>query len=206
MGDKLADSSYWVQPWSSILFSGDLFDAIPFGLEPTELYTIEGDPVQHFQGQVAFAYGLLISPTCDMYEATNPPKLAHSYRVLVPVIDLARVIEMTQTVQRNLDQIRSRDHLTAYMYLPALKGHFAESVAILYRPTLVSDKFLAEPPRRIAQMHHLGRRHLKVKLAAYWGRAQVNEEELPLKERDEEATASTTWPRSGYDTGEELAT
>ncbi len=48
------------------LFAGDLFEAIPFGDQPTTLYRTEDG--KHFVGEVAFAYGLLTTPTCDMAE------------------------------------------------------------------------------------------------------------------------------------------
>jgi hypothetical protein len=162
------DDQYWVRPWSRLLFSGDVFEAIPFGTPPTEILVRE-DPglVQHYIGEVAFAYGLLVSPTCDMYEVVGAePRLGHPFRVLVPVLDLTEVVRHTGTVERNLGLLRSRDSLHAYMYLPPLPGFFEESVACLFRPAVVTDDFLADPPRRIAQMTPEGRRHLKVKLAA----------------------------------------
>jgi hypothetical protein len=42
------------------------------------------------------------------------------------------------------------------MYPPPLTGTFAsEQVAYLFRPTLVSDELLRDPPRRIAQLCRL---------------------------------------------------
>src|SRR4029077_6868046 len=101
----------------------------PFGLDTTELYTIEKDPLQHFQGQIDFAYGMLITPSCDMYGG-DPPTLAHKFRVLVPVLDLRHVVENTKSIGDNVDQMRKRDHLRAYMYLPPLRGRFEESLAV----------------------------------------------------------------------------
>jgi hypothetical protein len=34
-GTRPSDEHYWRQPWSSMLFAGDLFEAIPFGTQPT---------------------------------------------------------------------------------------------------------------------------------------------------------------------------
>jgi hypothetical protein len=56
----------------------------------------------------------------------------------------------------------------------------------------------------IAQMHAAARRHMKAKLALYWGRVEVNEEELPLGERDEDKVVATIRPPSPYDTGENI--
>lgn len=74
-----------------------------------------------------------------------------------------------------------------------------EHVACLFRPTLVSDEFLADPPRRVAQLQAEARRHLKVKLAAYWARAAIDRRDLPLHEKLEEEVRSTKAPPSRYD-------
>lgn len=64
------DHEYWQRPWARALFAGDLFEAIPFGDQPTVVYTAEQNDAsgKHFLGEVAFGYGLLITPTCDMAE------------------------------------------------------------------------------------------------------------------------------------------
>jgi hypothetical protein len=195
------DHEYWMAPWSTTLFVGDLFEAIPFGDQPTVIYTGEEDPVagKHFVGEVAFGFGLLITPTCDMTDQQGGGS-AHPYRVLVPVLPLRFVAEQTGAVAENQKLLRSRDAIHPYMYLPPLEGVLdEESVACLFRPSLVSDEALANPPRRIAQLQAPARRHLKVKLAAYWARVAVDPEELPLHERDEELAASENSPPSQYD-------
>lgn len=86
------------------------------------------------------------------------------------------------------------------MYLPPLERRLdEESVACLFRPSLVSDELLATPPRRVAQLQPMARRHLRVKLAPYWARLAVDPAELPLHERDEEAVRSSDLPASEYD-------
>ena len=57
------DHQYWTRPWSTALFAGDLFEGIPFGEQPTVVYTAEDVPPRHFLGEIAFGYGLLITPT-----------------------------------------------------------------------------------------------------------------------------------------------
>ena len=164
------------------------------------------EPARHYLGEVAFGYGLLISPTCDMHDQlAEEPRPAHPYRVLVPILPLAQVAESTDAVERNVGLLRSRDSLHAYMYLPALEGRFDESVACLFRPSLVSDEFLADPPRRIQQMHPEARRQLKIKLAAYWARVRVAPDQFPLHERDEESVRSESIPASVYDVDPETA-
>lgn len=195
------DDEYWVEPWARVLFSGDVFEAIPFGDQPTTLLTDEdSEPVKHYLGELAFGYGLLISPTCDMYnQFAEEPRPAHPYRVLVPILPLDRVVASTDAVERNVKVLRSRDSLHPYMYLPALDDFFDESVACLFRPSLVADDFLADPPKRIAQMHPEARRQLKIKLARYWGRVNVPRDQFDLHERHEEEARSGHLPPSAYD-------
>lgn len=86
------------------------------------------------------------------------------------------------------------------MYLPPLPGLLEEeSVACLFRPSLVSDDLLADPPRRVGQLQPEARRHLKVKLAAYWARVAIDPSELPLTERGEDELRAEQWPPSRYD-------
>ena len=192
------DEQYWISPWSTALFAGDLFEAIPFGEQPTTLY--RADDGKHFVGEVGFAYGLLTTPTCDMAEQRGDGETAHPFRVLVPVLPLKAVAEHASAVEESMQLLRGRDTLRPYMYLPPLPGVLEEeSVACLFRPSLVSDELLAEPPRRVAQLQPEARRHLKAKLAAYWARIAVDVKELPLQERGEEGLRADAWPPSRYD-------
>jgi hypothetical protein len=125
---------------------------------------------------------------------------SHPYRVLVPVLPLRLVLEQTGDVAKSEGLLRSRDTIQPYMYLPPLQDALDEDcVACLFRPSLVGDDFLADPPRRIAQLQPLARRHLKVKLAAYWSRVGIDPAEVRLHERDEDAAAAEAWPPSPYD-------
>jgi hypothetical protein len=196
------NDEYWQRPWARALFAGDLFEAIPFGNQPTVVYTAEHDkaPGKHFLGEIVFGHGLLITPTCDMTEQHGTDLVAHPYRVLVPVVPLDLVVKQTAAIDKSIGLLRNRDAITPYMYLPPFPGVFeSEQVACLFRPTLVSDELLSDPPCRVAQLQPTARRHLKVKLAAYWGRAAVNPDDLPLHERDESKLAVATWPPSVYD-------
>jgi hypothetical protein len=110
------------------------------------------------------------------------------------------VVKQTAAIDKSIGLLRNRDVITPYMYLPPLPGVFeSEQVACLFRPTLVSDGLLRNPPRRVAQLQPTARRQLKVKLAAYWGRASVNPDDLPLHERDERDLTASGWPSSPYD-------
>jgi hypothetical protein len=101
------DEQYWTPPWSTALFAGDLFEAIPFGDQPTMLY--RADDGKHFVGEVGFAYGLLITPTCDMAEQRGEGATAHPFRVFVPVLPLAMFVEQAGAVADSVNLLRSRD-------------------------------------------------------------------------------------------------
>lgn len=177
------DERYWGRPWATQLFAGDLLEAIPFGEQPTVVYTAEQGEAsgKHFVGEVVFGYGLLITPTCDMVNQHGGGESGHPYRIIAPVVPLSVVLTETGGLEQSANLIRSRDALTPYVYLPLLPGVFEEEqVACLFRPGLVADDLLRDPPRRVAQLQPEARRHLKVKLAAYWGRAGVRAEDLPL--------------------------
>jgi hypothetical protein len=125
---------------------------------------------------------------------------AHPYRVLVPVVSLEAVCDALEMPNDKRGLLRSRDRMHPYLYLPAVPGtDEGELVALLFRPTTVSEEFLRTPPRRLAQLHPLARRHVKVKLAAYWARAAVDPDALSMFERDEARPSAAQWPPSPYD-------
>jgi hypothetical protein len=188
-----------------MLFAGDLFDAIPFSTQPTVVVEGEDDDGgrKHYVGEIDWAYGLLITPTCDMADQrTGEP--AHPYRVLVPVLEFEAVCDALGTPEDKRGLIRSRDSSHPYLYLPPCAGlDEGDLVALLTRPAMVSEEFLRTPPRRLAQLHPRARRHLKVKLAAYWARARIEPNDLPLYERDEPYPRDTSWPPSPYDNSDD---
>jgi hypothetical protein len=193
-----ADEEYWVPSWSRVLFAGDLFAAIPFLDQPSETLVDEDRQGKHFLGPIAFAYGLLISPTCDMVDQKTLD-VSHPYRVFVPALPLTTVAEEAPGTAENVGLIRSRDKVVPYMYLPPLPGVLDESVACLFRPTLISDADLRALPRRIAQLGPEGRRQLKIKLIRYWGRIDPERQVIEPRERDEERFALPDGQRSLYD-------
>lgn len=185
------DDQYWILNWSSILFAGDLFAAVPFVDQPTVTLFDANGSGKHFVGEVKYGYGLLVSPTCDMIDQrTGQP--SHPYRVLVPVLPFAMVAEQAPGQRHNLGLIEARDSIHPYMYLPPLPGLLEEHlVACLYRPSLVDDELLRNPPRRVAQLHQEARRQLKIKLARYWGRVEPDRGRVRLEELDEERYRSS---------------
>jgi len=130
------DDQYWTRPWSSVLFAGDLFEAIPFADQPTVIYGAEDEQgaAQHFVGEIAIGYGVLITPTCDMADE-GEQEAAHPFRTLVPVVPLGLVVEHAGALEQSENLLRSRDTIRPYMYLPPLPGLFEEEhLACLFRP------------------------------------------------------------------------
>lgn len=193
-----ADDEYWVPSWSQVLFTGDLFAAIPFVDQPSETLLDEANSHKHYVGPVAFAYGLLISPTCDMVDQQTLEQ-SHPYRVFVPVLPLSMIEQGAPGAGRNLGLIRGRDKVVPYMFLPALPGVLEESAACLFRPSLISDGDLLDAPRRIAQLGPEGRRQLKIKLIRYWGRIDPERDGVNPTEKDEEKFGLAAGERSRYD-------
>jgi hypothetical protein len=110
------------------------------------------------------------------------------------------VAEGSPATAQNAGLIRTRDQVIPYMYLPPLPGVLAEdSVACFYRPATVSDEFLRDPPRRVAQLHPEARRQLKVKLARYWARVSPNRDDIDLQELDEDSVRANEMSASQYD-------
>jgi hypothetical protein len=102
-GTRPSDEHYWRQPWSSTLFAGDLFEAIPVGTQPTVAVEAENEEGahKHYVGGIEFAYGLLISPTCDMTDQATGGS-AHPYREgRIGVVDLASQLGHSPTMTLN---------------------------------------------------------------------------------------------------------
>lgn len=193
-----ADDEYWVPNWSTVPFTGDLFAAIPFVDQPSETRVDERGHGKHYLGPIAFAYGLLISPTCDMVDQRTLEQ-SHPYRVFVPVVPLSMIEEGAPAASGNIGLIRGRDTVIPYMFLPPLPAILEESAACLFRPTLISDDDLVAAPRRIAQLGPEGRRQLKIKLIRYWGRIDPERDDVNPTEKDEETFATAPGDRSRYD-------
>lgn len=192
------DDQYWVPSWSRVLFAGDLFAAIPFVDQPSETLVDETGHAKHYVGPIAFAYGLLISPTCDMVDQRTLEQ-SHPHRVFVPVLPLSMIEGSAPGARDNIGLIKGRDTMIPYMFLPALPGVLDESAACLFRPSLISDDDLLEAPRRIAQLGPEGRRQLKIKLIRYWGRIDPERDAVNPTEKDEETFALAVGERGSYD-------
>ena len=165
------DHEYWTAPWSTTLFAGDLFEAIPFGDQPTVIYTGEEGPRRRQALRRRGRVRLRPAGHADVRHGRPARRRPRRIRIASSFPSFRSASSPSRQAQspQNEKLLRSRDTIHPYMYLPPLAGVLEEeSVACLFRPSLVSDELLADPPRRIAQLQPPARRHLKVKLAAYW--------------------------------------
>lgn len=73
------NEQYWATPWSTVLFAGDLFEAIPFGDQPIGVYEADDEDAgaKHFLGEIVMGYGLLTTPTCDMADQSQGGARTH---------------------------------------------------------------------------------------------------------------------------------
>ena len=131
---------------------------------------------KHYLGEIAFGFGLLVSPTCDMYnQLAEDPRPAHPYRALVPILPLEEVAAATDAVEPKTSSCCARaTACTPTCDLPALSTGSSTRASPAYSgrpwsPTTSS----ADPPRRIAQMNPEARPQLKIKLARYWARVDL---------------------------------
>jgi hypothetical protein len=86
----------------------------PFGDQPTVVYTPEHGEARgkHFLGEVAYGYGLLITPTCEMAEQHGTSLTAHPYRVRAPVLPLDLVVKQTAAIEKGLGLLRDHNAIT----------------------------------------------------------------------------------------------
>jgi len=201
------DREYWIEPWSTTLFAGDLFEAIPFGDHPTGIYAGEEEPVagRHFVGEVAFGYGLLITPTCDMTHQHGGGGLAHPYRVLVPVLPLRFVAEQTGAVAENEKLLRGRDIATRSIRICTFRRSAARrrprrGERGVFLPTEPRQRRAARQPAAPGRAAAAGGQTASQGEArCVLARTAIDPNELPLHERDEDAVRASASPPSRYD-------
>jgi hypothetical protein len=81
--------------------------------------------------------------------------------VLIPVVSLEAVYDALEMPKDKRGLLRSRGQVHPYLHLPAVPGtDEGELLALLFRPATVSEEFLGTPPRQLAQLHPLARRHV----------------------------------------------
>ena len=103
---------------------------------------------------------MLLTPTCSMI-AQGSAGYAHVVRLLAPVLPLQRLIDEGAVKPGAVDDLRRRDHLVNYFYVPAIPAAaLPESLALLYSAITVHHNYLEE--RRIAQLSKIAAVHLEV--------------------------------------------
>lgn len=153
---------------------GDIFRDVPLG------YPFPADAFSHTEGKRKFlsgpfdaGFGMLLTPTCSMAAQGAPGNYAHSVRAIAPVLPLAYLVEQEAIKIGALPDLRERDHLINYMYIPAIEtAAMPESLALLYAVITVHHDYLETADdedgesRRIAQLSQPAAIHLKYKLTA----------------------------------------
>jgi hypothetical protein len=145
---------------------GDIFRDVPLG------YPWPPDAVDHEAGSRKFlagpfepGFGLLLTPTCSMTAQGAPGHYSHPVRMLAPVLPLEHLIAEKAIKAGAVDDLRERDHLINYFYVPAItEAALPESVALLYAAITVHHDYL--DGRRMAQLSQAAAVHLKYKMTA----------------------------------------
>ena len=144
---------------------GDLFCAVPQGFPwPADAIAHEEGERTFLSGPFSSGFGMLVTPTCSMV-AQGGTGYAHAVRALAPVIPLAELVERGVVKAGSVDDLRARDHLVNYFYLPPIEDQgLVESLALIYAPVTIHHDYLED--RRVAQLSEEAAVHLKYKLCA----------------------------------------
>lgn len=162
-----ADESYY-RDRTSYVRQGDLFCAIPQGFPwPPEAIAHEEGERTFLSGPFSSGFGMLVTPTCSMLAQGDATGYAHAVRSLAPVIPLAELVERGAVKAGSLGDLRARDHLVNYFYLPAIPDQgLEESLALIYAPVTIHHDYLED--RRVTQLSPEAAVHLKYKLCAMY--------------------------------------
>ncbi|HEX5592950.1 MAG TPA: hypothetical protein VFX35_06350 [Solirubrobacterales bacterium] len=162
-----ADETYYRER-TSYVRQGDLFCAIPQGFPwPSEAIAHEEGERTFLSGPFSSGFGMLVTPTCSMLAQGDATGYAHSVRSLAPVIPLAELVERGAVKAGAVQDLRARDHLVNYFYLPAIPDQgLEESLALIYAPVTIHHDYLED--RRVAQLSEEAAVHLKYKLCAMY--------------------------------------
>jgi len=119
-------------------------------------------------GPFEFGFGMLLTPTCSMTAQGEEGNYAHAVRMLAPVLPLERLVESGAIKAGSVPDMRVRDHLVNYFYLPAIPdADMPESMALIYSSITLHHDYLED--RRVAQLSESTEIHLKYKLTALYG-------------------------------------
>jgi hypothetical protein len=160
-----SDQSYYFDR-DAYLRQGDLFCGIPQGYPWPVDAVSQGEGERTFlSGPFTSGFGMLVTPTCSMRAQGQASGYAHSVRSLAPVIPLQELVDSGAVKPGSIIDLRARDHLVNYFYVPAIEeAGLVESLALLYAPLTIHHDFLED--RRIAQLSEEAAIHLKYKLCA----------------------------------------
>lgn len=183
-----ADSDYFQFDRTELLSQGDIFRDVPLAY-PTPAREILFDEAEGLWGDEEdaghrrflsgpFETGpaLLITPTCAM-SAQGGSGYSHPVRTLVPLRPLVDLVDAGAIREEHLGQIRSRDPLVSYMYVPPVEpAGIPESMALLYMPTTLHHDLI--DGQRVAQLAIEGARQLQRKLAWFMSGMRIHRAEF----------------------------
>lgn len=157
---------------------GDVFHDVPLG------YPFPPDALDHRSGERKFlsgpfepGFGMLLTPTCSMVAQGANAGYAHPVRMLAPVLPLEHLVAEGVVKAGALPDLRKRDHLVNYFYLPPIEDYsMSESLALLYSAITVHHDYLDD--RRVAQLAEPAAVHLKYKLTALYGGSLFSHEDF----------------------------
>jgi hypothetical protein len=170
------DADYYEQDRVELVSQGDIFRDVPvaYPLPADELVFDDDSPPEggrrFLSGPLTFAPAMLITPSCSL-GAQGAGGYAHPVRTLVPILPLAELVEKGVVKESAIAEIRRRDHLINYMYLPPLEHpdlefEMPESMALLYMPVTIHHDFIDS--NRVAQLAHRGAQQLQRKLVWFY--------------------------------------
>ncbi len=168
------DRAYYEPRIRVALFSqGDIFRDVPlaYPVAADEMVVDLADDGRRFlSGPLTFGPAMLVTPSCSLAQQRGTG-YSHPVRTLVPLIPLEVLVEQGMVKATSVDQIRSRDVLINYMYLPPLELPDAEfflpeSLALLYMPITLHHDLI--DGQRVAQLAYEGARQLHLKLTRHY--------------------------------------
>ena len=114
------DQSYYANR-TTYVRQGDLFCAVPQGFPwPADAIAHEEGERTFLSGPFASGFGMLLTPTCSMLAQGGVTGYAHAVRSLAPVIPLAKLVDLGAIKAGSVEDLRARDHLVNYFYLPPI--------------------------------------------------------------------------------------
>lgn len=170
------DADYYASR-TDYLRQGDIFCDVPLG------YPFPPDAADHSEGARKYlagpfepGFGMLLSPTC-LLKAQGAEGYAHPARLIAPVLPLQRLVDQGAVKPGALADLRTYDHLVAYLYVPEIPAvELPESLALLYMPVTLHHDSLDD--NRVAQLSVTGAIHLKRQLARHFTGAAFDHDEF----------------------------